>query len=69
MMELWEGSFSVISGNMSLSKIFAAGHSRDTGRYDLDSLRSLPGLERGITVEHFQIDGIAHVAVDRLFKT
>ena len=46
--------------------ILMAGHSKDTGRYDLDSVGSLPGFSSGMILEVFHISGIWLNLSDRL---
>ena len=54
------------TGRINLSRILIPGHRMETGRKDLDSLRSLPGFGRGIIMELFQMVGIWQVSSDRL---
>ncbi len=53
-------------GKSSLSRIFIAGQSRETGLYDLLSPGSLPGFNSGIITEFFQMDGVILVLRVRL---
>ena len=60
------GKFNCSFGNISLSIIFIAGQSRDTGRYDVEIEGSFPGFGSGMTIEDFQIEGSWAVLIDRL---
>jgi hypothetical protein len=51
---------------MSRSSTLTAGQRRDTGRYDVDSAGSLPGLGRGMIIDCFQIEGSLEVDMERL---
>ena len=46
--------------------ILMAGHSKDTGRYDLDSVGSLPGFSSGMIFDIFHMSGIWLNLSDRL---
>ena len=43
-----------------------AGHSNDTGRYEVESSAGLPGFSSGMIVDVFHIAGIELVWIDRL---
>ena len=55
-----------IFGSMSLSSVFAAGHSRLMGRQYLLILLSLPGFRIVMIIALCHILGICPVEIDRL---
>ena len=54
------------SGRRRRSKTFAAGHSREMGRYPDPKPADLPGLRIGTTTECFQMEGMSTVLYEWL---
>ena len=53
-------------GSTSASKTFAAGQMSEMGRYDVPCEVSFPGFGLGMTIEHFQIEGILEELTESL---